>query len=87
MNDKNPSNEGSVDKCIDPPATDSGRWELIRDLVGFQFKLALDGLRDLLLSPVSIVIAMYGLFFGGDRPGKHFYSLLHWGHKTELSLT
>jgi hypothetical protein len=81
MNNNNLPDESSV--TTGTPVNESARWELIRDLIVFQFKLALDGLRDLLLSPISIVTAVFGLFFGGDAPGKYFYSLLHWGHKTD----
>ena len=83
MNNKIPLDDSATGDSMDAPANDSARWELIRDLVVFQCKLALDGVRDLLLSPISLVTALFGLFFGGDKPGKHFYALLHWGHKTD----
>jgi hypothetical protein len=81
MNNNNLPEKQSA--TTESPVNESARWELIRDLIVFQFKLALDGLRDLLLSPVSIATALFGLFFGGHEPGKHFYALLHWGHKTD----
>ena len=85
MNNKNLPDDPSINDsgAVGEPVSDSARWELIRDLIVFQFKLALDGLRDLLLSPISIITALYGLFFGGDKPGEYFYALLHWGHKTD----
>lgn len=59
------------------------RWQLVRDVVAFQFKLAMDGLRDILLSPVSIGAAIIGIFSDRNNPGIHFYRLLEWGHKTD----
>ncbi len=66
-------------KQPEPPS----RWQLIRDLLAFQFKLALDGLRDILLSPISIGAAIFGLFTSRDDPGKHFYRLLEIGHESD----
>lgn len=60
-----------------------GRWQLVRDVIVFQFKLALDGLRDLLLSPVSIMLALIGIVFEPKDPGKHFYRLLSFGRQTD----
>ena len=36
------------------------RLHLIWDVVIFQFKLAADGLRDIVLIPVSLIAALYG---------------------------
>lgn len=87
MNNNNPPDEPDVDSPIDKDEStsvhDYARWELLRDVIVFQFKLALDGLRDLLLSPISIITAIFGLFFGGNKPGKNFYALLRWGHKSD----
>lgn len=59
------------------------RWTLIRDVFAFQGKLVLDGLRDLILSPLSIVAAIYALVAGGDNPGRQFYDLLYLGRRSE----
>ncbi|MBD3648295.1 MAG: hypothetical protein HUJ31_12780 [Pseudomonadales bacterium] len=64
---------------LSPP----GRWTVIRDLIAFQFKLAMDGIRDVILSPVSLALGFFGLLFGGRNPGKHFYGLLRLGHRTD----
>ncbi len=64
------------------PAPD--RWQLIRDVVGFQFKLALDGLRDLVLSPLSILAGVIGLIISPDNPGKYFNRLLEFGRRTDV---
>ena len=85
MNNKNQCNDlhTEVNQADSASDHDSARWELFRDLIVFQFKLALDGTRDLLLSPVSIITGLFGIFFGGNQPGRHFYALLRWGHKTD----
>ena len=78
-------------KDIDPNERDSdvaadhepARWGLLRDLVAFQFKLALDGIRDVLLSPVSLVAVFVGFMFGGAAPGQYFYRLLRFGRRTD----
>ena len=36
------------------------RWVIVRDLGIFQLKLALDGLKDIILMPVSIAAARSG---------------------------
>lgn len=59
------------------------RWQLVWDLVIFQGKLILDGGRDLLLSPLSIIVAIYALITGSHTPGRQFYDLMHLGHRTD----
>ena len=59
------------------------RWTLIRDIVVLQFKLVVDGFRDFLLVPVSMVAGLISLFRGGDRPGVEFYELLRLGRRSE----
>jgi hypothetical protein len=59
------------------------RWQLFRDVLSFQFKLAIDGLRDILLSPISIGAALLGLASDSKDPGKYFYRLLKTGHHSD----
>lgn len=61
-----------------PPA----RWQLIRDVAVFQVKLGVDALRDLVLSPVSLVAAVLDLVTG-DRPRPYFYEVLAAGRRSE----
>lgn len=71
-------------RALEPEANTGGRWDLIRDVLVFQLKLVLDGVRDLVLSPVSLVAALMDLAMGGDRGnGGSFYSLLRFGHRTD----
>jgi hypothetical protein len=56
------------------------RWRLFRDLAVFQAKLLVDGLKDLVLAPVSLVAAVVGLVLDRNDPGRSFYTVLRWGH-------
>lgn len=56
------------------------RWQLVRDLAVFQAKLVVDGLKDLVLSPVSLFAALVGLVLDRSDPGRSFYTVLRWGH-------
>jgi len=69
-----------------PPeqASSPDRWSLIRDVAVFQFKLLVDGLRDLILVPASLVAGVVSLLSGeGGRPGSEFYRLLSIGKESE----
>ena len=59
------------------------RVELIWRLVLFQFKLVMDGLRDMLLSPVSFVVAIAGLVAGGETPDRYWTQLMRFGRRTD----
>lgn len=60
------------------------RWTLIRDLFVFQAKLLVDGLRDLLLVPASLVAGVWSLVAGEKgRPGPQFYRLVSLGKQSE----
>lgn len=60
-----------------------GRGRLVLDVLMFQGKLALDALRDLFLSPISIVLALYGALTDGREPGRYFYWLMRWGRRSD----
>ncbi|TDF39750.1 hypothetical protein EYS14_09610 [Alteromonadaceae bacterium M269] len=57
--------------------------KLLRDVLVFQCKLAMDGLRDLILSPVSIILALYGTITNPSNPAIYFQSLLKFGRKSD----
>ncbi len=71
-----PSTDGAATEDVEPT-----RWELLRDIFTFQVKLAIDGLRDLLLSPLSLMAGLIGGLLLGDR--KMFYRLVHMGRRSE----
>lgn len=53
------------------------RGVLVRDFLIFQFKTALDGLKDALVLPLATFVVVLDLIFGReDTRGKTFYSLL-----------
>ena len=60
------------------------RWTLIRDVVVLQAKLIVDGFRDLLLVPASLVAGVLSLISGdSERPGPQFYKLISLGKQSE----
>jgi hypothetical protein len=59
------------------------RFPVLRDVIVFQGKLLIDGLRDLLLSPASIIAALVDLLVPGDDGGKRFYAVVRFGRRTE----
>lgn len=59
------------------------REMLIRDVAVLQVKLIVDGLRDFILVPVSLVSGLISLFRMGDPAGTEFYQLLRLGRKSE----
>ncbi len=69
----------------DTPRDYPDRWTLIRDLFVFQAKLLVDGFRDLLLVPASLVAGVWSLVTGQkDRPGPQFYRLVSLGKQSEV---
>jgi hypothetical protein len=65
-----------------PPHHDT-RVRLVVEVVLFQLKLAADGIRDLLLMPVSIIAAIAGLVAGGEHPEMYFRKVQNFGRKSE----
>ena len=61
----------------------SKRGTLIRESVVFQLKLMADGLRDLVLLPVSLIATIIGLLRGGDEPEREFCQVIELGRDSE----
>ena len=59
------------------------RWTLIRDIAVLQVKLIVDGFRDFLLVPISLVAGLISLFRAGDPAGSEFYRLLGIGRRSD----
>jgi len=71
----------------DPERKEAGpeRWTMLRDLGVLQIKLIVDGLRDIVLVPLSLVAGAISIASGKDgRPGPEFYQLLAWGKQSEV---
>jgi hypothetical protein len=59
------------------------RREFLRDAAVFQGKLLVDGLRDLILFPATLVAAGIDFFTRSEPVGRYFYEVLHFGKETE----
>lgn len=57
------------------------KYVVLRDLGIFQIKLFLDGLKDLVLAPLSIGAAALDIMFPGERTGHRFYMVIALGEK------
>jgi hypothetical protein len=69
---------------FDDVARDSTRWSLMRDVAVLQVKLVIDGLRDLLLVPASLIAGLISLVkHENGKPGPQFYNLLNFGRESE----
>ncbi|NMP33139.1 hypothetical protein HII17_16390 [Thalassotalea sp. M1531] len=64
-------------------ATSTTKTQVVKDTLVFQVKLFGDGLRDVFLSPVSIVAALAGLIFTPSTPDYYLRKLMAFGHKTD----
>jgi len=59
-------------------------WTLIRDIAVLQVKLVVDGLRDLILVPASLIAGIMSLAKSKDgQPSPEFYSLVSVGKQSE----
>lgn len=63
--------------------TKNERWPLMRDVLAFQCKLVVDGFRDLVLVPVSLITGLISLIGKNGVPGREFYDLLRVAHRSE----
>ncbi len=88
MDDASPEGRrGNIDSETQPESQEgreTSRLKLVLDVLVFQFKLAADGLRDVLLSPLSLISAVMGLIAGGDDPHRYFRDLKRLGRRTEV---
>lgn len=64
-------------------STKPARWPLIRQGVVFQFKLGLDALRDILLSPVSMVLIVVDVVMANNHQQSYFNRLMRLGKKSD----
>jgi len=59
-------------------------WTLIRDIAVLQVKLLVDGARDLILVPASLIAGIVSLARSKDgKPGPEFYTLIGVGKQSE----
>jgi len=68
----------------DSTAENSPTWTLIRDVAVLQVKLLVDGARDLVLVPATLIAAVVSLAKSKDgQPGPQFYHLVGVGKQSE----
>ena len=73
-----------MNESPEPLQENSVRWNLVRDIAVFQGKLLVDGLRDLVLVPASLIAGIMSFATGSDgQPGTQFYRLLGVGKNSE----
>ena len=59
------------------------RGVIVRDLVIFQIKLFLDGLKDVVMSPLAIGAAALDLLAPTSKRGARFYSVMRVGERID----
>lgn len=79
----NTSGRGLEHAIVVTDASESARWQIARQVLIFQVKLAADGLRDLILSPVSLAAGIAGVIIGGRAGQVPFQQVLRLGRRTE----
>jgi hypothetical protein len=57
------------------PETAARRWQLIRDVLAFSAKVALETARDLVLFPAALIAGLLGVLAGGERPERMFHQV------------
>ena len=83
MSDRDTDNKDPAFQADTKDTASNTHWALIGRLITFQFKLAMDGLRDLLLSPVSIGFVLYGILVQREQPDKYFRRLMRFGRDSD----
>lgn len=68
-------------------ATGSDRGVVLRDLLIFHVKLAVDGMKDVVLAPASLGAAVLDLLLPGERPGHRFYTVMRIGERFDRWLS
>ncbi|PEN14462.1 hypothetical protein CRI94_05400 [Longibacter salinarum] len=66
--------------------TSASRTVIIRDLIFFQIKLWLDGIKDIVLSPLSIIGAGIDILSGRSGQKSLFYKVMRLGERFDLWL-
>jgi hypothetical protein len=59
------------------------RWKLIKKAAVFQFKLGLDALRDILLSPLSLILVVIDIVLGHTEQQSYFIQLMKFGRVSD----
>lgn len=78
---------GSGDANLPPVSHRQARSVIVRDLIIFQIKLLLDGLKDVVLSPLAILAAALDFMSPTARSGRRFYAVLMLGERFDRWLS
>lgn len=68
------------------PSRMPSKGVLLRDFLIFQLKLWMDGLKDIVLAPVSLFAVILDLLRGPGRRGPRLYTVLRMGERYDLWL-
>ena len=66
-----------------PEEEPMSRLQLIWNVLVFQVKLVVDGLRDVILVPVSLTAALLGLLTNPRNPGEMYEQVIKLGRRSE----
>ena len=70
-------------QMTEQPVEHSSKKKVVRDTFVFQLKLLGDGLRDIFLSPLSIIAGLAGIIIHPSKPDYYLRKLMYFGHKTD----
>ena len=65
-----------IEAASRPCARDAGWTHVVRDVLVFQFKLVVDGLKDLGLAQVALGAALIDVLRRDGSPGRRFYAIV-----------
>ena len=74
-----PAKQPGALATTEAPMTEAQRWQLIRAMIRFQIKLVVDGLKDIVLGPLSLVAGSFDLLRGSSMADSWFRSVLRSG--------
>ena len=84
MSEQSPPEDDSSQAVAENPAHHVSRRRVMYKVMLFQLKLLADGVRDIILSPLSIIAMLIGLFAGDRNPDKYFNRLLKFGRRSDM---
>ncbi|GAB4181839.1 MAG: hypothetical protein Tsb002_02330 [Wenzhouxiangellaceae bacterium] len=82
--DQNTASQHNPQPHPDIDSSTQSRWQLIRDMLVFQVRLAADATRDVLLSPITLAAGIYDLLLNKPDKPQLFYQALRWGRRSEI---
>lgn len=65
------------------PLPEATKSQVARDMMVFQAKLFVDGIKDVLMSPLSLLAGLAGILLSRGNPGAPLYELMRLGKRLE----